>query len=218
VSARFSVYWHWASFGLTGTQEDWHVKPTPAARDSAYSEIEHEDEVYSVRQLAARDSGADLVKSERTLPALVPIGGAGPAESARQVVLNEEEVPEEETADTLGLDEESKGEDRPLAVTASIFRSADEKNERKHKDVLPRPIQEKAFVQALKDSLEESIKESLKENDKPTQERQDCRPLARTPFVFQVSLRASRASIHPVIPDSILTPRSNLEARGLWRA
>jgi len=152
------------------------------------------------------------VKPERTLPALVPIGGAGPAESARQVVLDEEEAPEERSADSLGVDDESKGEDRPLAVTASIFRSAGEEDERERKDVsrkdvLPRPIQEKAFVQALKDSLEESIQESLKENDKPTQERQDCQPLARTPFVFQVS---PRASLSPEIDEEFIPEGSTL--------
>ncbi|XP_019887026.1 hypoxia-inducible factor 1-alpha isoform X1 [Ooceraea biroi] len=154
------------------------------------SEVEHEDEVYSVRQLAARDSGVDLVKSERTLPALVPIEGAGPVDSTRQVVLDEE-VPGEDAANS-SVDDESKGEDRPLAVTASIFHSAGGKDEQERKDgsgqdnVLPRPIQEKAFVQALKESLEESIKESLKENDEPAPgKRQNCRSLARTPFVFQ---------------------------------
>lgn len=147
--------------------------------------------------MAARDSGTDLVKSERTLPALVPISaGAGLAKLVKEVVLNDEEIPVEDAADS-GIDDEPRAEDQPLAVTASIFRSPSGKDEEERKDiprksnVLSRPIQEKAFVQALKEPLEESIQESLKENDEPTPgKQQDCQPLGKTPFVFQVSLRS----------------------------
>lgn len=158
---------------------------TPAARDFAYSGVEHEDEVYSVRQLAARDSDAEL-KSARTLPTLVPSDSG--SKKKGPIVLEDEQISVEEPT---AVDDESRNDDLPLAVTASIFRSASGKDDRKNdlrKD-LPRPVQEeKAFVQALKESLEESIKESLKENNEPvTAERQDCRPaFARTPFIFQV--------------------------------
>lgn len=156
---------------------------TPAARDFAYSGIEHEDEVYSVRQLAARDSGAEL-KSERSLPTLVPTSGSG---SKKGPIVKDEEISAKES---ITADDDSKSDDRPLAVTASIFRSANGAKDDLRKDSdLPRPLQEeKAFVQALKDSLEESIKESVKENNEPVAaERQDCRPaFVRTPFIFQV--------------------------------
>lgn len=175
---------------LRAGKDVWHVKSTTAARDSAYSEVEHEDEVYSARQLATRD--CDLVKSETTLPVLVAIGGAGTPDLAGQ-----DAVLDEEAADSA-VDDESNREDLPLAVTASIFHSAGEKDKEERENVprkgnvLPEPIQEKAFVQTLKKSLEESIKESLdKENDKPPapEKRQNCRSFGKTPFVFQVSLR-----------------------------
>lgn len=165
---------------------------TSAARDFAYSGIEHEDEVYTLRQVAARDSDADLVKIEKPLPALVSTGGAvSTTDDSSQVLLNnEEKIPVEESA----IDDESRSDDRPFAVTASIFGSADEKSSCKddlRKDgALPKHTQEeKAFVQALKESLEESIKESLKENDEPAAvDRQDYRQsfAKKTPFIFQV--------------------------------
>lgn len=145
--------------------------------------------MYSVRQLAARNSGADLVKSERPLPALVPTGGAVSTDASHVVLDDEENLAAKESV----VDDESKNEDRPLAVTASIFRSANGKDNRSNKNglrknnALPKPIQEKAFVQALKESLEESIKESLKENDEPaTEDRQEFRPSFATSFILQV--------------------------------
>jgi len=161
---------------------------TPVARDFAYSGVEHEDEVYSVRQLAARDSGTGLKSGEeKSLPTLVPRSGSGSKKGP--IVLEDEEI----SAKDSTVDDESRNDDRPLAVTASIFRSAngkddDCKNDSRKDNDLPRPVQEeKAFVQALKESLEESIKESLKENNEPaTVERQNCRSFARTPFIFQV--------------------------------
>lgn len=160
---------------------------TSAARDFAYSGIEHEDEVYSVRQLAARDSGTDLVKIERPLPVLVPTsGGAVSTTDSSQVSLNDEE---EILAEESAVDDESRSEDRPFAVTASVFRSSADRKSGCEDDLrkdgaLPKHVQEKAFVQALKESLEESIKESLKENAEPVADRQ---PLAKkAPFIFQV--------------------------------
>jgi len=163
---------------------------TPAARDFAYSGVEHEDEVYSVRQLAARDSDADLVKIERPLPVLVPTGGGAvsTADSSR-VSLNDEE----ETVAAESAVNESRNDDRPFAVTASIFCSADVKSgckdDAKKDSSFPKHAQKEVFVQALKESVEASIKESLKENDEPAAvDRQDCRQslAKKTPFIFQV--------------------------------
>lgn len=165
---------------------------TSAVRDFAYSGIEHEDEVYSVRQLAARDSDADLVKIERPLPVLVPTGsGAVSATDSSQVSLNDEE--ETRAEESAAVDDESRNDDRPFAVTASIFHSAggkDDRNESRKDSALPKHAQEeKAFVQALKESLEESIKESLKENDEPAAvDRQDRRRSGLSPFSLGSSL------------------------------
>jgi len=125
------------------------------------------------------------------LPVLVPTGGAISTTDSSQVSLNdEEEIPTEESV----IDDESRSDDRPFAVTASIFRSVDEKggcknDSRKDASALPKHGQEeKAFVQALKESLEESIKESLKENEPVAVDRQNCRQsfAKKTPFIFQV--------------------------------
>ncbi|XP_071573647.1 uncharacterized protein Sima [Temnothorax nylanderi] len=152
------------------------------------SGIEHEDEVYSARQLAVHDSGADLVKIEKPLPVLVPTGGGAVSTTdSSQISLNDEE---ETLAEESAVDDESRSDDRPFAVTASIFRSANGKTgckDASQKDgALPKHAQEqKAFVQALKESLEESIKESLKENDEPA--AADCRQslTKKTSFIFQ---------------------------------
>ncbi|XP_012535066.1 protein similar isoform X2 [Monomorium pharaonis] len=173
------------------------------------SGIEHEDEVYSVRQLAARDSGADLVKVERPLPALVPTGGPGAVSTtdSSDVSLDDEEG-------KLVIDE-TRSDDQPFTVTASIFRSADGKSDCKDDlrkdDALPKHAQEeKAFVQALKESLEESIKESLKENDDPAPvDRQNCRQsfAKKTPFIFQgkptVVRESSDSAEHCDRPQSV---------------
>lgn len=140
--------------------------------------------MYSVRQLAARDSGADLVKIERPLPVLVPTGSAAVSTTdSSQVSLDDEsEIPAKEPA----VDDESRSDDRPFAVTASIFRSAEEEDGCKDDS-----RKNEKFVQALKESLEESIKESLKENNEPAAvDRQDCRPsfAKKAPFIFQVWL------------------------------
>lgn len=149
--------------------------------------------MYSVRQLAARDSAADLVKIERPLPVLVPTGGGTVSTTdSSQVSLDDEgEIPAKEPA----ADAESRSDDRPFAVTVSIFRSADGesgcKNDSQKGDrALPKHAQDKkAFVQALKESLEEIIdEESLKENEPAAVDHQDCRPsfAKKTPFIFQV--------------------------------
>lgn len=174
-----------------------------AACDSACSGIEHEDEVYSDRQLAGRDS-ADPVKSEKSLPALVPT--AGPTalhdDDDDNNDKKEDAVPADVVAEQPAIvdDDTPRKSDRdrprPLAVTASIFQRSSNgndccKNGSRKDNALPKPLQdEKAFVgvRALKESLEESIKE-WKENDEPAaaERQEDCRPsFASTPFVFQV--------------------------------
>ncbi|XP_025263937.1 hypoxia-inducible factor 1-alpha isoform X2 [Camponotus floridanus] len=137
------------------------------------SGIEHEDEIYSVRQLVARDSGTDL-KPEKSLA----IAATRPTSDSCQV-LTDDEISKESA-----VDDESRGDDRPLAVTASIFRSANGRDDTRKDDALLKEAQEKkSCMRILKDL---SINESLKENDEPTADRQNCQPaVARTPFIFQ---------------------------------
>ncbi|XP_012057137.1 PREDICTED: uncharacterized protein LOC105620242 [Atta cephalotes] len=149
------------------------------------SGIEHEDEVYSVRQLAARDNDANLVKIEKPLPVLVPADSSAVSTTdSSQVSLNDEErIPEE-----LNVDDESRSDDRPFAVTASIFHSIDKKNDCKddsQKDgALPKHAQkEKAFV-FLEKTLKESLEESIKENDVPATVNQQSFA-KKTPFILQ---------------------------------
>lgn len=154
------------------------------------SEIEHEDEVYSERQVAARDS-VELLKSDVSLPPLVPTDE--PVDSIQVVLDNEKEVSTKDIVEPAIANHRQSRSSRPIAVTAPIFRSTDgndrKDDSQKDKGISKLAQEEKAFVgvQALKDSLEESIKESLKENNEPIPEaRQICRPpLERTPFIFQ---------------------------------
>lgn len=155
------------------------------ARDFGYSGLEHEDEVYSVRQLAACDSGADFVKSERSLLTPVTTGAIKPTSDSCQVVLNDDK---KISARELVIDDESRSDDRPLAVTASIFRSANGKDDAQKDDDFSKQAQEKKTSVRI---LKESINESLKENDEPAAaDRHNCcrPPFARTPFIFQVRL------------------------------
>lgn len=156
----------------------------PAAREFGYSGIEHEDEIYSVRQLAARDSGTDFVKPEKSLATVA----TRPTSDSCQV-LTDDEISKESA-----VDDESRGDDRPLAVTASIFRSANGRDDTRKDDAFLKQAQEKkSCVRILKDL---SINESLKENDEPTTDRQNCRPaVARTPFIFQVRLIFERIEL-----------------------
>ncbi|XP_029171939.1 hypoxia-inducible factor 1-alpha-like isoform X2 [Nylanderia fulva] len=127
------------------------------------SGIEHENEVYSVRQLTARDSGANLAKSK------------GSSDSDCQTVLTNDD-------EKIVQDDESRSDDRPLAVTASIFRSANGRN-----DILPKQTQEKTSLRVPKE-VPKPIDDSLKENDEPAAaDRSDCcRPaFARTPFLLE---------------------------------
>ncbi|XP_053984821.1 hypoxia-inducible factor 3-alpha isoform X2 [Hylaeus volcanicus] len=162
------------------------------------SGVEHEDEVYSARQLAARDTEQQsLVKPEK----LVSPSETVPLTKLQlqvQVETDLEEVIEDpvdkEYASTRAEEESSSPpfkRAKPLAVTTSTFRLAGQKAEKEpgrlqdgsRKDnTFPRPVHgtDKSFVgvQALKDSLEES----LKENEEPKRKRQTP---ARLPFIFQ---------------------------------
>lgn len=151
--------------------------------------------MYSVRQLTARDSGADFVKSERSLLAPVTITGTvePTSDSDCQAVLNDDDDEKRIFAKESAVDDESRSDDRPLAVTASIFRSANGRAD----DVFPKQPQEKTSVRIPKESPKEPIDESLKENDEPAAaDRQDCcRPaFTRTPFILQVRLTFERSS------------------------
>ncbi|KAL6444882.1 hypothetical protein ACFW04_002123 [Cataglyphis niger] len=141
--------------------------------------LEHEDEVYSVRQLAACDSGADFVKSERSLLTPVATGAIKPTSDLCHVVLNDDK---KISAKELVIDDESRSDDRPLAVTASIFRSANGKDDTRKDDDFSKQAQEKKTSVRI---LKESINESLKENDEPADRHNCCRSFARTPFIFQ---------------------------------
>lgn len=155
----------------------------PVAREFGYSGIEHEDEIYSVRQLAARDSGTDFVKSEKSLVAPVTTAAARSTSDSCQVVLSDDEISKESA-----VDDELRGDDRPLAVTASIFRSANGRDDTQKDDAFPKLAQEKKTCVRI---LKEPINESLKENDEPTVvDPQNCcqSAVVRTPFIFQVRL------------------------------
>lgn len=184
----------------------------PPGRISAFSGVEREDEVYSARQLAARDS-EEAVKPEEKPAATSDIVQLPPLQATTKlrvrVQVNSKKLEDtalegnqqqlslpatkSKPATTTGSSDRAK----PLTVTSSIFRAADNKAKKEsvqlqdgsRKDnTFPRPVQstEKSFVgvQALKESLEES----LKENNGPKR-KQRCRQqsvASRAPFVFQV--------------------------------
>lgn len=184
----------------------------PPGRISAFSGVEREDEVYSARQLAARDS-EEAVKPEEKPADTSDVVQLPPLQATTKlrvrVQVNSKKL--EDTAlegnqQQLSLPATrskpattgSSNRAKPLTVTSSIFRAADNKAKKEpvqlqdgsRKDnTFPRPVQstEKSFVgvQALKESLEES----LKENNGPKR-KQRCRQqsvASRAPFVFQVS-------------------------------
>ncbi|XP_031366475.1 protein similar-like isoform X1 [Apis dorsata] len=180
------------------------------------SGVEREDEVYSARQLAARDT-EKAVKPEE--PAADPIlvepllttklrlrvqvnnnNSSGKSnrsnnnleEGTSLDVGNEERFSLSPAQPEIGIDSFDRAT-KPLTVTSSTFRAADNKPRRLAQDgsrkdnTFPRPVQstEKSFagVQALKQSLEESIKE----NSEP-KKKQQCRQQSaggRAPFEFQ---------------------------------
>nr|XP_012150065.1 PREDICTED: hypoxia-inducible factor 3-alpha isoform X1 [Megachile rotundata] len=164
------------------------------------SGVEREDEVYSARQLAARDTET-VVKPEKVTGS----SDVEPAKLQLQVRVNSNKL--EETAAFDAVDQElsvSVGQSellagpfecaKPFTVTASTFRLAANKPNKgsaqlqdgsRKDNTFPRPVHatEKSFVgvQALKDSLEES----LKENDEPKRKESRRQPASRPPFVFQ---------------------------------
>ncbi|XP_043665464.1 endothelial PAS domain-containing protein 1 isoform X2 [Vespula pensylvanica] len=152
------------------------------------SGVECEDEVYSVRQLVARDS-EKTVKSE-PLQKIV-IVETPPLESATLEVSPKPEIlqnVENVVAPIVPLQEQNRN-DRPQAVTASIFRPAaslSNQETKKESDKIfegnsrkPTVSGKSSFpVQAPKKILEEV---ALKENDQPKKRRQS----GRTEFIFQ---------------------------------
>ncbi|XP_071868413.1 HIF-1 transcription factor component sima isoform X1 [Bombus fervidus] len=174
------------------------------------SGVEREDEVYSARQLAARDT-KEAVKPEEKPAATSDVVQVPPLQATAKlrvrVQVNSKKLEDtalEKNQQQLSLPATksksattgSSDRVKPLTVTSSIFRTADNKAKKEpvqlqdgsRKDnTFPRPVQstEKSFVgvQALKESLEES----LKENNEPKR-KQRCRQQSagsRTPFVFQ---------------------------------
>ncbi|XP_017761384.1 PREDICTED: protein similar [Eufriesea mexicana] len=164
------------------------------------SGVEREDEVYSARQLAARDTE----KAVKLEPA-VSSDAVEPPRTTKlrlQVQVNRKKL-EESSLDneqqfsvSVVKPEPATDRAKPLTVTSLIFRAADVKPKKEvvqlrdgsRKDnTFPRPVQstEKSFagVKALKESLEESLKENS-EPKKKQQSRQQ--PISsRAPFVFQ---------------------------------
>ncbi|CAK9813264.1 Hypoxia-inducible factor 1-alpha [Anthophora quadrimaculata] len=171
------------------------------------SGVEREDEVYSARQLAARDTEEKAVKPEEEPAANT--GVAVEIELQLQVTTNSDL--EEGGYDTSKSEEfalssvepelttvASLDRAKPLTVTSSIFRTADNISKKKpvqlqdgsRKDnTFPRPVQptEKSFVgvQALKESLEESLKENSEPKQKQETRQQASSASCRPPFVFQ---------------------------------
>lgn len=191
----------------------------PPGRISGFSGVEREDEVYSARQLAARDTEKAVKPEEPADPILVEPLLATKLRLRVQVNNNNNSSSsdnnnksnkgnnnlEEATLDgseerfslsaaqqpEIGIDSFDRA--KPLTVTSSTFRAADNKPRRgqdgsRKDNTFPRPVQstEKSFVgvEALKQSLEESIKE----NNEP-KKKQQCRQQSaggRAPFEFQV--------------------------------
>lgn len=164
--------------------------------------MEHEDELYSARQLAARDTEERALRAEKLAPSPTE-----PVQPARIEVNAEGELAEvaldlndnECAALSAQPQKPAATVDRakPLAVTTSTFRAAAPKKKEsagpqdgsRKDNTFPRPVHatEKAFVgvQALKDSLEES----LKENEQPKRKQARQETVARAPFIFQVRFR-----------------------------
>ncbi|KAG9434019.1 hypothetical protein HZU67_04570 [Apis mellifera carnica] len=167
------------------------------------SGVEREDEVYSARQLAARDTEKAVKPEQPADPILVePLlttklrlrvqvnnNNNNNNNNNKSNKSNLEEATLDGNEERFSLQPEVDSLDRakPLTVTSSTFRAADNKPRRaqdgsRKDNTFPRPVQstsEKSFagVQALKQSLEESIKE----NNEP-RKKQQCR---RAPFEFQ---------------------------------
>ncbi|XP_015440217.1 PREDICTED: protein similar isoform X1 [Dufourea novaeangliae] len=166
------------------------------------SGVEREDEVYSARQLAARDTernnNNNVVKSKKKVTATVPnigeiISVQQPAKVKLQVRIDAGEQLEEVRFDAgdheyassesaqqqQGLFERAK----PLAVTTSTFRVAAGQKAKKEpvglqdgsrKDnTFPRPVHDTEKSFVGVQALKESLEESLKENDEPKRRQQN---------------------------------------------
>nr|XP_034192660.1 protein similar-like isoform X1 [Osmia lignaria] len=170
------------------------------------SGVEREDEVYSARQLAARDT-ENVVKPDKVNVGSSDVVEPTPAKLHLQLRVNSNKVEEAVTFDIVDRELSVTVDQQPelpsatfepaksLPVTASTFRLAANKPKKgspqlqdgsRKDNTFPRPVHatEKSFVgvQALKDSLEES----LKENNEPKRKQQNRQqPTGRTPFVFQ---------------------------------
>ncbi|XP_031848745.2 HIF-1 transcription factor component sima isoform X1 [Nomia melanderi] len=172
------------------------------------SGVEREDEVYSARQLAARDTEKSLVKPEKKklLPSVCEAAVQPVTKLRLQVQVTETGNLEEPAVDPPkpknAQQQQQQRQDhresvdraKPLAVTTSTFRAAGQgvkkepaglRDGSRKDNTFPRPVRdaEKSFVgvQALKESLEES----LKENDQPKRKKINPRPTNRPPFIFQ---------------------------------
>ncbi|XP_076756551.1 HIF-1 transcription factor component sima [Xylocopa sonorina] len=166
------------------------------------SGVEHEDEVYSARQLAVRDN-EEAVKSEEPVETIELVEPTPVRTQIKlQVLVNASKLGEEQRcslpiAKPESIDADSQltiPNDVPVAVVFPVSANESTKKEpaqlrdgSRKDNTFPRPVQtpEKSFVgvQALKDSLEES----LKENNQPKR-KQQCRQSpasGRVPFVFQ---------------------------------
>ncbi|XP_076235560.1 HIF-1 transcription factor component sima [Calliopsis andreniformis] len=162
------------------------------------SGVEREDEVYSARQLAARDTEKSVVKPEKLAPSSTD--AVQPAKLQLEVQVNAgqdiEEVALDSNDNECLLTVQQKpvvtlDRAKPLAVTTSTFRAAAPKKKEpglqdgsRKDNTFPRPVHvaEKSFVgvQALKESLEES----LKENEEPKR-KQNTQESPRGTNVFQ---------------------------------
>ncbi|XP_046815692.1 uncharacterized protein LOC124422817 isoform X1 [Vespa crabro] len=152
------------------------------------SGVECEDEVYSVRQLVARDS-EKTVKSEPLQK--VVIVETPPLESTTLEVSPKSEILQnvENVVSTIVPLQEQNRNDRPQAVTASIFRSAasvSNQETKKESDKLyegnlkkPTVSGKSSFPVLAPKTTPEEV--PLKENDQPKKRRQS----GRTEFIFQ---------------------------------
>ncbi|XP_043254659.1 protein similar-like [Colletes gigas] len=171
------------------------------------SGVEHEDEVYSVRQLAARDTERNVVKSEKPVDAKSISRNTGqPSKLQLRVQVRSKKLVEvgldssenEYSSSSNAVEEKSSStfdRAKPLTVTTSTFRATGQKAEKEsvrvqdgsRKDnTFPRPVHdtEKFFVGV--EGAEDSVQESVKENEEPKRKQQNRnRAACRAPFIFQ---------------------------------
>ncbi|CAL7951157.1 unnamed protein product [Xylocopa violacea] len=153
------------------------------------SGVEHEDEVYSARQLAVRDT-ENAVKSEEPVESNELVEPPPVRTQIKlQVLVNASKLGEEQRCSLPAAKPELLAADSLTVGNEPTKKEPAQLRDGSRKDnTFPRPVQtpEKSFVgvQALKESLEES----LKENDEPKRKQQCRQPSSagtRVPFVFQ---------------------------------